>query len=1650
MRVQPQTTASDIGPTTTQSQLSVSLTPLSPPPAAAHLVPDSVTGRTRPATTLPGDVVHHRRTLPKRDGAIQRRGRKVFIPRQVHGVELTRDRVVVNWNLLRAKSATILSLPSLRNHVCRKICRLANFYRGDRPIDEWQSSTNVVYVAFHAPTSRFYVGETGRTAEMRLHEHWHARYRASGYCTALSELMIELVRSNPRCIEEFRLFVVAHTTTDHQRKVAEMNIIAYLRQGRTGRFCVNKQVPHGKRLRHRAWSSLVPAEPSPNVLPDATIQRVARLPALQHLLALKPSGQVVALNAMSMSLLRRLLCHVRQGPLRNFILDTLSAKKSDMKAKSSRTYFVAPFASTKIDSISLRRLLCKSHATWPLSDAHLKECGVAYQLNREVGQVLRNFTDCSLNIDACCMECDCEQYPDRFRMKEAGADGIRHILTADPDIFAKMLSEQEAELMASLLMKRGSKFRYSKNDLYASVALTEAAEGFLRRCAKKENRELSQEEVDKWVSGFRLDVERKLKMYDVRRIIEPDLRSMAAKVKDRFVISPADKNPQHSVVWCKKLYFDKIVGALKDSFSMCGENEDAVSVIKRHQNLAKKYFHRSYASLPYLYAMPKLHKLETHRNPFRFIVGKSKNNHPELPEDLLCKGVSGKNTLTDVRKHLASALDSVIDLLLIKQRYEEVKRCWIVRDTQEFIDTTSVLQVDESTELTTADFTTMYTQLPHDVVVECVCEAIDDALPVLRDLNGLPPLMSLEAVADAVCFGTDGQWFMPKPGERRVGWTVKQVKQAVRDVVGEAYVYVDGVLFRQTVGIGMGHEESPPLANLTLYAFEKAFVNKCIAEMGPSVVERKFHNFKYHCRFIDDIFAPTPPDALPTMHEYGGLNYAITGNTNNIEEQFVVFLGIKVSIKEQRLVYRARDKQHAFNFELTRFPSWDSCHPRSCMLGTVMGMLTRTLRFTTEVEALFQESQHILQCFIKRGYPLEVLEKCVRSFGRRQLLSSGRKLVSTPLCVWLRSQSRSAPAPVPPPAPPPPPVRPSQQREEEIVSSDDEPCLDPDLGRSGVQVSFRLDGDGPVVYSVSQSTQTEDASPPAVPHAPAAAEVAPPRSTKSLKLRLRPREDTEQPTPPSPYPAQHQPPRSEAHESSSAAPCVASQGSQPTAIYITNNVVPAAQETVVRVEREAQDREPAPAAPTPTALTTTDSTSELRQVCQTLVEALTQSVALQRANEERRRLPEGQEVFSIIHDMMKHFQRQMVAMLRAQQEAFQRSLRASLQAQSQRPQLHGDFLLSLQLLRQIAEKPPAPVNVNFVAPQAAPPVVHNHLTVEAPPQPALPPIELRPMIECSPQVHLECNPSLQAPYDAQDVSARIALLESGMGRMLQTFEGHVQRESLVLERLLTHGETIQSNALQQMSEIVAEQRRMFIEERALGNTERLINAIDGRSELILKANQTFQQDCVRQLSGLVSSAGGHIAQFVETTSRSQRISDTLLEHLAEDFKNQRLRSESVLDQQTFEGKFRAALMAIIEQALRQQSAPRRHTSRGAAVEGPYPLPRAPGPTVYEPSASPQRDPVSAETAHIDPGYDPQDAAAARMSEPRGGSMPTASRESSPPPRAPTPAASTYVGSDRRRSVRERCAEDERPPSAARYRRVERSTTAGGVQADEPQ
>ena len=90
-------------------------------------------------------------------------------------------------------------------------------------------------------------------------------------------------------------------------------------------------------------------------------------------------------------------------------------------------------------------------------------------------------------------------------------------------------------------------------------------------------------------------------------------------------------------------------------------------------------------------------------------------------------------------------------------------------------------------------------------------------------------------------------------------YTANDICKMIEFLVDNMYVRFGGQLFRQMVGIPMGTNCAPLLADLFLYSYENEFLDKLIKE-GKRKLARRF-NLSY--RYIDDLISfnnkRTPP-----------------------------------------------------------------------------------------------------------------------------------------------------------------------------------------------------------------------------------------------------------------------------------------------------------------------------------------------------------------------------------------------------------------------------------------------------------------------------------------------------------------------------------------------------------------------------------------------------------------------------------------------------------------------------------------------------------------------------------------------------------------------------------------------------------------------
>ena len=142
-------------------------------------------------------------------------------------------------------------------------------------------------------------------------------------------------------------------------------------------------------------------------------------------------------------------------------------------------------------------------------------------------------------------------------------------------------------------------------------------------------------------------------------------------------------------------------------------------------------------------------------------------------------------------------------------------------------------------------------------------------------------------------------------------------------LVDNILVVFGGKVFQQIVGIPMGTNCAPLLADIFLYSYEAEFIQFLLSTGKKKKIASQF-NFTY--RYIDDVLSIKNPD----FENYLGQIYPTELEIKDMTESntSASYLGLLLSIKSDgQLRTSLYDKRDDFNFHTTNFPFLSSNIP---------------------------------------------------------------------------------------------------------------------------------------------------------------------------------------------------------------------------------------------------------------------------------------------------------------------------------------------------------------------------------------------------------------------------------------------------------------------------------------------------------------------------------------------------------------------------------------------------------------------------------------------------------------------------------------------------------------------------------------------------
>lgn len=331
--------------------------------------------------------------------------------------------------------------------------------------------------------------------------------------------------------------------------------------------------------------------------------------------------------------------------------------------------------------------------------------------------------------------------------------------------------------------------------------------------AKKEK--VDSRVLDEWESVVLSNIKKRIRM-NTRKHTNPRKKKILADSKhtnylkdfrEHYVLVPADKASNNVLIVCKKYYLDVVLRELDNSdcsdqqtYTPCSLAVD--SIVREHLAFMDRHdlrVHDEMQQLPAFYWLPKMHK-----NPIgsRFIAASSACTTKPLSQLLtVC--------LKAVTNHFKEYCEGIF-------RRTRVNCFWIIDNSIQVLKQLEKLnKARRADHFDSFDFSTLYTNIPHDLLLQNIGLLVSEAYRI-RGATFLTTTDKNEA------------YWTNTPSAKGYNINEDTLLEQIRFLVDNIYIQVGNRTFRQTIGIPMGTDCAPLLANLFLFHYEFKFMKEAL------------------------------------------------------------------------------------------------------------------------------------------------------------------------------------------------------------------------------------------------------------------------------------------------------------------------------------------------------------------------------------------------------------------------------------------------------------------------------------------------------------------------------------------------------------------------------------------------------------------------------------------------------------------------------------------------------------------------------------------------------------------------------------------------------------------------------------------------------
>ena len=192
-------------------------------------------------------------------------------------------------------------------------------------------------------------------------------------------------------------------------------------------------------------------------------------------------------------------------------------------------------------------------------------------------------------------------------------------------------------------------------------------------------------------------------------------------------------------------------------------------------------------------------------------------------------------------------------------------------------------------------------------------------------------------------------------------------------LVDNIYVRFGGQRFRQMVGIPVGTNCAPLLADLFLYSYENEFLDKLIK------LARKF-NLSYH--YIDDFISFNNKRFKEFISDICPKELTISETTESTSIASYLDL-LFIQDKSNNIATKLNDKRDAFGFHNVNFPFMSSNIPSAPAYGVYASQLIHYARCCSNYSDFLLRHRALVTRLVSQGYKVNRLSNTFKKFNVR-------------------------------------------------------------------------------------------------------------------------------------------------------------------------------------------------------------------------------------------------------------------------------------------------------------------------------------------------------------------------------------------------------------------------------------------------------------------------------------------------------------------------------------------------------------------------------------------------------------------------------------------------------------------------------------------